>query len=107
MKSLFRVLSYLKPYTPLVVATLIFAVITTLLDLVPPWLIKIIVDQLVYDTETTWVYWAAAGLFVVYFGRNFCNYKRIMVNNKVEQKVVFDIRSEVYRALQRLSLNYF
>ena len=107
MKSLLRVLSYLKPYTPLVVITLIFAVATTLLDLVPPWLIKIIVDQLVYDTDSAWVYWAALGLFAVYFARNFCNYKRIMVNNKVEQKVVFDMRSEVYRALQRLSLNYF
>jgi ATP-binding cassette subfamily B protein/subfamily B ATP-binding cassette protein MsbA len=30
-----------------------------------------------------------------------------MVNNKVEQKVVFDLRSEVYRALQKLSLSYF
>jgi ATP-binding cassette subfamily B protein/subfamily B ATP-binding cassette protein MsbA len=107
MKSLFRVLSYLKPYTRLVVITLIFAVTTTLLDLVPPWLIKVIIDQLVYDTGTAWIYWATIGLFVVYCARNFSNYKRIMVNNKVEQKVVFDLRSEVYRALQKLSLSYF
>ena len=107
MKSLFRVLSYLKPYTPLVIITLMFAVATTLLDLVPPWLIKIIIDQLVYDTDASWIYWATLGLFAVFCARNFCNYKRIMVNNKVEQKVVFDLRSEVYRALQKLSLNYF
>ncbi len=107
MKSLLRVLSYLKPYTPLVVLTLVFAVATTLLDLVPPWLIKIIVDQLVSDTDTIWIYWATLGLFGVYLSRNYFNYKRIMVNNKVEQKVVFDLRSEVYRALQSLSLNYF
>jgi ATP-binding cassette subfamily B protein/subfamily B ATP-binding cassette protein MsbA len=91
----------------LVVITLIFAVTTTLLDLVPPWLIKIIIDQLVYDTGTAWIYGATLGLFVVYCARNFSNYKRIMVNNKVEQKVVFDLRSEVYRALQKLSLSYF
>ena len=30
-----------------------------------------------------------------------------MVNNKVEQNVVFDLRSDVYCSLQNLSLNYF
>lgn len=107
MKSLLRVLGYLKPYTPQVVLTLLFAVATTLLDLVPPWLIKIIVDHLVDDVGSSWIYWAIAGLLAVYLARNTCNYKRIMVNNEVEQKVVFDMRSEVYRALQKLSLNYF
>ena len=47
MKSLLRVLGYLKPYKKTVTLTLSFAVVTTLLDLVPPWLIKIIVDQLI------------------------------------------------------------
>jgi ATP-binding cassette subfamily B protein/subfamily B ATP-binding cassette protein MsbA len=107
MKSLIRVLGYLKPYTTGVTLTLLFAVLTTLLDLVPPWLIKIIIDQLVEGTQTSWVYWAVGGLFVAYLARNFCNYRRIMVNNRVEQRVVFDMRSEVYRALQKLSLNYF
>jgi len=114
MKSLLRVLSYLKPYSKQVALTLFFAILTTLLDLVPPWLIKIIVDQLVagqpamsQGTQVTWIYWAVGGLFVAYFGRNFANYRRIVVNNKVEQKVVFDIRSQVYRALQKLSPKYF
>ena len=114
MKSLLRVLSYLKPYSKQVALTLFFAILTTLLDLVPPWLIKIIVDQLVVgqpamnpEAEVTWIYWAVGGLLVAYFGRNFANYRRIVVNNKVEQKVVFDIRSQVYRSLQKLSPKYF
>jgi len=107
-------LSYLKPYSKQVTLTLFFAILTTLLDLVPPWLIKIIIDQLVVgqpamsqEVEVIWIYWAVGGLFVAYFGRNFANYRRIVVNNKVEQKVVFDIRSQVYRALQKLSPKYF
>ena len=114
MKSLLRVLSYLKPYSKYVYLTLFFAILTTLLDLVPPWLIKIIIDQLVVGqpamsqgVEVTWIYWAVGGLFVSYFGRNFANYRRIVVNNKVEQKVVFDLRSQVYRTLQKLSPKYF
>jgi ABC-type multidrug transport system fused ATPase/permease subunit len=114
MKSLLRVLSYLKPYKKQVTLTLFFAILTTLLDLVPPWLIKVIIDQLVVGqpavspgAEPVWIYWAVGGLFVAYFGRNFANYRRIVVNNKVEQKVVFDMRSQVYRALQKLSPKYF
>ena len=52
-------------------------------------------------------YWPVIGLAVVYLARNFTNHKRIIINNKVEQDVVFDLRSEVYRSLQKLSLSYF
>jgi ABC-type multidrug transport system fused ATPase/permease subunit len=107
MKSLLRVLSYLKPYRNKVGLTLFLAISTTLLDLVPPWLIKVIVDNLVESAEMPGVYWPVIGLAFVYFGRNFTNHKRIIINNKVEQDVVFDLRSEVYRSLQKLSLSYF
>ena len=107
MKSLLRVLSYLKPYKKAVSYTLCFAILTTLLDLIPPWIIKIIIDELVDGNETSFTYWIIFGLIGVYFSRNFLNYQRIMFNNRVEQDVVFDLRSNVYRALNRLSINYF
>jgi ABC-type multidrug transport system fused ATPase/permease subunit len=107
MKSLLRVLSYLKPYRKGVAMTLFLAVSTTFLDLVPPWLIKVVVDNLVDSQESLWIYAPIIGLAGVYLARNFTNHRRIMINNKVEQNVVFDLRSEVYRALQNLSLSYF
>lgn len=107
MKSLSRVLSYLKPYRKGVTMTLFLAISTTLLDLVPPWLIKVVVDSLVEGKESLWIYGPITGLAGIYLARNFTNHQRIMINNKVEQDVVFDLRSEVYRALQNLSLSYF
>ena len=107
MNSLLRVLSYLKPYRRKVILTLFLAIFTTLLDLVPPWLTKVIVDNLVESSEMVGVYWAIAGVAGVYLARNFTNHKRIVVNNQVEQNVVFDLRSDVYRSLQSLSLKYF
>lgn len=53
MKALLRVLGYLKPYKKWVTLTLGFAILTTLLDLVPPWLIKLIVDHLVCQATAT------------------------------------------------------
>ena len=107
MKSLARVLSYLKPYRKDVAVTLLLAISTTLLDLVPPWLIKIVVDSLVEDSESMWIYGTIVGLAIIYLMRNYTNHRRIIINNQVEQNVVFDLRSDVYRALQKLSLNYF
>ncbi|MCZ6513327.1 MAG: ABC transporter ATP-binding protein, partial [Nitrospinae bacterium] len=107
MKSLLRVLGYLKPYKTFVTLTLGFAIFTTLLDLVPPWLIKVVIDRLVDPVDDGWLYVFVLVLVLAYFGRNYSNYKRILINNRLEQKVVFDIRSHVYRALQKLSLNYF
>ena len=107
MKSLLRVLGYLKPYKKAVSYTLGFAILTTLLDLIPPWIIKIIIDELVDGIKTSLIYWIILGLIGVYFSRNFLNYQRIMFNNRVEQDVVFDLRSNVYQALNRLSINYF
>ena len=107
MKSLLRVLGYLKPYKTFVTLTLGFAIVTTLLDLVPPWLIKVVIDRLVDPVDDGWLYVFVLVLVLAYFGRNYSNYKRILINNRLEQKVVFDIRSHVYRALQKLSLNYF
>ena len=107
MKSLARVLSYLKPYQKGVATTLLLAIATTLLDLVPPWLIKVIVDSLVDGKESLWIYGPIVALAIIYLTRNFTNHRRIMINNRVEQNVVFDLRSDVYRALQNLSLNYF
>ena len=107
MKSLSRILAYLTPYKKWAALTLGFAVLTTLMDLVPPWLIKVIIDMLVEGQGSGWIYMSVGGLVLAYFGRNYANHKRIVINNTLEQKVVFDIRSEVYRALQGLSLNYF
>ena len=107
MNSLSRVFSYLKPYKSLVVLSLSFAIMTTLADLIPPWLIKIVIDMLVEGIPNPEVYWVATSLGVCYLARNFFNYKRIMLNNKVEQKVVYDIRSHVFQSLQKMSLSYF
>ena len=73
MKSLFRVLAYLKPYKIFVASTLSFAVFTTLMDLVPPWLIKIIIDGLVEDNSHSMIYWPVAGLVAAYILRNYSN----------------------------------
>lgn len=107
MRSLFRILEYLRPYRPLVVTTFSCAALTTGLDLLPPWLIKVIIDDVIQPYDLTLLPWVLGGLLLAYLLKNVLNSLRIRFNNTLEQRVVFDLRQQVFHALQRLSIRYF
>lgn len=107
MKNLFRVLSYLRPYRHLALLTMMFAVLTTLIDLAPPWIIKKLVDGVVREAPYSAILPFLGLVLMAYAGRNLANSLRIRFNNKLEQKVVFDMRQELYAKLQKLPLHYF
>ncbi len=107
MKSLLRVTRYLKPYKHLVLLTLSLAITTTLLDLLPPWLIKIIIDNVIQGHNPSLLIWIVLAMVGVYLLKNLLTAIRIRFNNTLEQKVIYDLRDHVYRSLQRLSLRYY
>ncbi len=107
MKSLLRVLTYLVPYRRLVCLTFFFAALTTGLELFPPWLIKIVIDDVLPAQNMDLLSWVLFGLILSYGLKNLCNSLRIRFNNMLEQRVVHRLRQEVFESLQRLSLNYY
>ncbi len=107
MKSLLRVLTYLSPYRTLAVTTLAFALLTTGLELVPPQLVRIVIDDVIGGGREDLLVWVILGLLAALGARNVCASLRIRLNNKVEQRVVHDLRRQVFAALQRLALSYF
>jgi ABC-type multidrug transport system fused ATPase/permease subunit len=107
MKSLLRVIRYLKPHWPLALMTFGAAVLVTLIELIPPWLIKVIIDDVIKGHRVSWLPWLIAGLLSAYFFKNLLAVGRIWSNNLLEQNVIYDLRNQVYRTLQRLSISYF
>ncbi len=107
MKSLLRVLTYLRPFRSLVLVTLVFAAITTALELVPPWLIKVVIDDVIQGQEANLLGPIVVALLLAYLIRNLCASLRIRLNNTVEQRVVHRLREQVFAALQRLSVSYY
>ena len=107
MKTVLRVFSYLKRYPTLAIAQLSCAVLMTMLVIVFPEIVNRVVgdvipnrklDQLVPYTLI------AAGAFLL---TNLFNALRIILNNTFEQKVIFDIRSDLYQKIQRLPMKWF
>lgn len=107
MKALFRVLRYLRPHRTMAVVTLLCAVLVTALELVPPWLIKVVIDDVIGAHRPELLSWVIAGLLGVYALKNLFASLRIRYNNTLEQRVVHELREQVFAALQRLSVSYY
>ncbi|HEY6974478.1 MAG TPA: ABC transporter ATP-binding protein [Nitrospiraceae bacterium] len=107
MKSLLRVLHYLRPYRRLALLTLLAAACATAMELLPPWLIKVVIDEVIQGKQMALLPWILGGLVASYGLKTTFASLRIRLNNRLEQTVVHDLRSHVFSALQRLSINYF
>ena len=91
----------------MVVGTFVFAGLTTAFELVPPWLIKIVIDDVIQAGKTQLLAVVFLGLCGAYVLRNVCSSTRIKLNNSLEQQIVHDLHVQVFGALQRLSISFF
>ena len=107
MKSLLRVLSFIRPYGHLAVLTFLAAAAAAAIELLPPWLFKIIIDDVIGDNRPGLLPWIIGGLLLAHVGKNLASSLRIRFNNTLEQRVIYDLRDRVFSALQRLSISYY
>ena len=107
MKTAWRVFAYLKRYPLLATGTLACAVLGTLMVIVFPAVTKWIINDVVraHHPEKLLPLIALAGAaFVV---QHVFNSLRILLNNTFEQRVIFDLRSDLYSHIQWLPLRWF
>jgi len=107
MKTVFRVFSYLKRYPFLATAQLTCAVLMTLLVVVFPSVAQTITGEVIPQRDFDRLIPLALLAVGTFFATNLFNSLRIILNNTFEQKVIFDIRSDLYRKIQRLPMRWF
>ena len=108
MSSIPRVFSYLRHYPGHAAAQLACALGMTLAVFVFPNAARHVIDVIIPNPERHgefgfWIGLALAGFFL----KDGLNGLRILVNNTFEQKVIYDIRSDLYSKIQRLPLRWF
>jgi len=108
MNSVLRVFAYLRRYPGLATAQFLCATLMAVSVIAFPSIARVVADRVIPDPdrhhELLWWVLAALGSFVLKDGLNCA---RIFVNNHFEQNVIYDIRSDLYRKIQRLPLNWF
>ena len=107
MNPLFRFLRYLRPHRGLAITTLLCAACATGMELLPPWAIKVVIDDVIQARQAALLPWVLGLLVGAYLAKNVFASLRIRFNNQLEQIVVHDLRRHVFSALQGLSLSYF
>ncbi len=91
----------------LAVVTFVCAGLATALELVPPYLVKIVIDDVIQSKRPEMLPGVLGALLGSYVLRNLMSSMRVRFNNLLEQKAVHALRMQVFGALQRLSLSYF
>jgi ATP-binding cassette subfamily B protein len=108
MSSIPRVFSYLRHYPGLATAQLACAIGMTLAVFVFPNATRIVIDRIIPDPARhgEFGFWIALSLFG-FLLKDGLNSLRIFVNNTFEQKVIYDIREDLYSKIQQLPLRWF
>ncbi|MFL6503838.1 MAG: ABC transporter ATP-binding protein [Candidatus Udaeobacter sp.] len=107
MKTVWRVFAYLKRYPWLAAGTLTCAIFGTLMVIVFPSVTKWIIEDVVRANRPDKLLPLILLATVAFIVQHVFNSLRIILNNTFEQKVIFDLRSDLYSHIQLLPLRWF
>lgn len=102
--SYLRLLKYCTPYIGRLAAALSCMLVASILSIVPPWLLKNVVDDVLIKKQMDILNMLALGVIAIYTLKAIFSYIHMYLMTWVGQKVVIDIRLELYDCTQRLSM---
>jgi len=102
-----RLAAFVRPHASLVLASLAALLAVGAVQLVPPYLVKVVIDRFIVKREVAGLAVPVAlflGALLAEFGLSFL---QIYLLEATGQAVVFDLRSAVFAHLQRLPASFF
>lgn len=102
-----RLLSYLKPYKKLLILSVFFMILVSLSNLVVPWIIKDVIDQVLENKDLGMLYIIIVVILATFFIRALTTFGHRYLMGYIGQAVIMDIRNALYHHLQRLSIAYY
>ena len=113
-KLMGRIIGYLRPYRKHVVISVILLLLVSLFQLAPPYLTKIAIDRYLAPASPIDIGARYSGLmqvvgafFLVLLLAFAASYFQIYVMAYVGQKVMFDLRMQIFKHLQKKEIAYF
>ena len=109
-----RYLKFVKPYTWQIILTILIGIVKFAIPLFIPLLMKIVIDDIIGSEVLTkeemtsqLFYWLGGTVLVFFIMRPPVEYYRQYYAQLVSNKILYDIREELYAHLQKLSLKYY
>ena len=107
MKTVWRVFAYLRRYPWMAAGTLTCAILSTVMVIVFPTVTKWIINDVVRGNHPEKLLPLILLASVAFLLQHAFNALRIVLNNTFEQRVIFDLRSDLYSHIQLLPLRWF
>lgn len=113
---LLRMLSYVKPYIGTMIFCLVLVMVITLLELYKPILIGDAIDLYItgdyqpgemVEARFNGVLKAAVGYVIVLVGLFICNRVQYILLQTTGQKIIYEIRNQLFDHVQHLSMRFF
>ncbi len=102
-----RLLTYLRPYWRSVLVALAAIIVGSILQLAPPWLTRQVIDVSIPARDFDGLRWIAmlyVGVIVAEFALEFIQTWMLQLTG---QRIMFDLRTEIYTHLQRLDVRFY
>ena len=102
-----RILALFRPYRRRLGSVLGLIAISALLGMATPFLLREVLDTAIPQNDTTLLALLVGGMIAISIATGVLGVAQTFLSNIVGQRVMHDLRAEVYRHLQRLSLAFF
>jgi len=102
-----RVYGYAKPYWAYIAFVLIAIVLTSLLDLIPPLLIRNLIDEVIPNRDYRQLTLLALGMVVIPLISGLIGVVERNYSARAGEGIIFDLRNQMFEHLQRMSLRFF
>ncbi len=102
-----RIAALFRPYRGRLAAVLALIVVSAGLGIISPFLLRDVLDEAIPNDNDLLLAELVAGMIVISVATGVLGVGQTWLSNVVGQKVMHDLRAQVYRHLQRLSLAFF
>ena len=102
-----RLLRYLRPYKPQVALALAAIISASVLQLAQPYLMKLAIDRYIANRDLSGVDRIAAAYFFILIASFVLEYVQTWTLQMTGQRIMYDMRLQIYRHLQRIDLQFY
>ena len=102
-----RLLAYLRPYKPQVAIALAAIITGSVLQLAQPYLMKLAIDRYIAAGDLAGLDRIAAAFLAILVASFALEYLQTWMLQMTGQRIMFDMRMQIYRHLQRLDLQFY
>lgn len=102
-----RIFNYVWKYKAIIIVPSIAMLISIIIDLFNPYLVKVLVDRVIKNKETELLTYILVGIAGISISRSILGYVKEYLFDVLSAKINIDIKQELFDHIQSLSFSYF